>query len=205
MLARVPWAPAFQIKVKPARPRRLGRERQRVISDRIVAIMRAVEPTPFAAEGPCRAGVRSSLCLQGWSWKEAEAAAAEIVLGALNILGAKRPNWYQGQPDWTRPGALPIERETCAECRRPLPEGRRRFCCDEHRDWFHGAREREANAEAIAVRKKAQKVAWTEKQPARSCEWCKDPFQPKEKNQRYCSVHCARCATGLKERPNRAA
>jgi hypothetical protein len=107
---------------------KLGRDRTRTIGEKVAAIMKEAEPTPFAAEGPCRHGIRSSLCLQGWSWAAADMIAADIVAAALNMARARRPTWGEGQPEWTQPGALPIERERCIRCRKPLPEGHWKFC-----------------------------------------------------------------------------
>lgn len=127
MLARVPWTPKPETKPKP---KRLTKARKAAIREKIVIIMRAADPTPFAAEGPCRYGIRSSLCLEGWSWAEADAVAQEIVKAALNIVGAHRPTWQQGQPWWTEQGVTAIERTRCIRCHGPLPEDHRKYCSD---------------------------------------------------------------------------
>jgi hypothetical protein len=62
---------------------RFPRHRRIAIRETLAELMRAVEPTPFAAEGPCRAGVRARLCLDGWSWLQADAEAALLVMSAL--------------------------------------------------------------------------------------------------------------------------
>jgi hypothetical protein len=90
--------------------------------------MRRAEPTPLSAEGPVRAGVRVALCLAGWRWPEADAEAELLTRAALQIVGAKRPSWKEGQPRWTEDGALPIGRTHCKRCARPLPEGQLKFC-----------------------------------------------------------------------------
>ena len=188
MLARTPFV---SIRVRPtARQRKLNRDRQRVLVDRIADLMRAAEPTAFAAEGPCRSGIRSSLCLQAWPWKTADAVAAEITHAALNIARAKRPSWYEGQPDWTRPGALPIERERCANCNKRLPDLRPKFCCDECKNFYHGRRRDKADREQKLVKEQAYRAAWSARQPARTCETCGKPFQPRSRNQKLCSRGC---------------
>lgn len=159
MLARTPLRSAG-VQADPHR--RLTRARKQGIRDRIVAIMRSVEPTPFAGEGPCRAGIRSSLCLQGWRWPDADAIAAEIVMAALNVVGAKRPSWWEGQPEYTQPGALPIEREYCGRfgCHNRVPPERRKFCSDycgsAHRDAMSAAQHYRAERVADA----AVRAAW---------------------------------------------
>ncbi len=193
MLARVP-AKSLRIVQEPAK--RLNRDRRKAIRDKIAAIMRTVEPTPFAAEGPCRAGIRSSLCLQGWGWANADAVAAEIVAAALNIVGTKRPTWYEGQPEYTQPGALPIQRNNCIRCRKPLPEGHHKFCCRSCANAYHADLARKSDHETHLAKQRALVAAWSAKQPARSCEACGDSFQPKRNTQRYC---CNRCV-GLARR-----
>lgn len=156
MLARTPFKAAERIR---AEAKRLNRARKEALRDRIAAMMREVEPTPFAVEGPCRAGIRSSLCLQGWKWADADMAAAEIVTGALRIVGAARPTWYQGQPEYTQPGALPVQRDTCKRCLGPLPEGYWVFCSAECRKWHHGERYQRAHCEEIQAYGRAWRAA----------------------------------------------
>jgi hypothetical protein len=145
VLAKTPWSP-----VKPARTvRRLKKEKRSALVDKLALILRWREPTAFAGEGPCRHGVRASLCLQGWSWSTADMVASDVVTAALNRVGARRPNWYEGQPEWTQDGALPIERERCVRCRKPLPEGHWRFCSKVCSDGYHMERN---NAYAAAER-----------------------------------------------------
>lgn len=122
---------------KKAAPRKLNRDRRGHLVDTVAAIMRNTEPTPFAAEAPCLHFIRSRLCLKGWAWGEADTLAAEIVASALKRIGARRPTWKQGQPEWTQEGFAPIARTRCVQCRRPLPEDRPRFCDDHCRTVFH--------------------------------------------------------------------
>ncbi|SKA28510.1 hypothetical protein [Consotaella salsifontis] len=188
MLARTP---ILSIRVQPAPPRRLNKDRRRALIDKLTEIMQAAEPTPFAAEGPCRTGVRQSLCLQGWQWAYADAAAIDVVSAALSIVGAKRPNWYEGQPEWTQPGALPILRERCARCGKPLPEENRLWCSDVCAHAAKMDRQRQRWGEEAYSQWKANKAAWIERQPARRCEGCGGMFKPKRKQQRFCCYVCA--------------
>lgn len=182
---RVPWAP-----VEPkAKPKAISKRRKDAILDGIVAIMRLCQPTPFVAESACRHGIRSSLCLQGWSWPEADAAAVEIVASALRIVGAKRPTWEQGQPEYAFRGD-PGVRENCIRCGKPLPEFARKFCgpaCRNahHAHWADLTKRDERNAT-----RRARMAAWTAKQPARTCEGCKVAFKPRTPGQRFCSGQC---------------
>lgn len=173
-------------------PLKVNRDRKRSISEKISALMREAEPTPFAAEGPCRAGIRASLCLQGWSWAPADLLAADIVSVALNMVGAKRPTWQEGQPEWTQPGALPIERERCVRCGKSLPDGHRLYCSHVCRHAAKMDRQRDRWNEESYAAWKAYHAAWRERQPERECEGCGRPFKPKRKEQRYCRYDCTR-------------
>ena len=130
MLARVPWTPP--VKAAPTKPKRLNKDRRRHLVENVAAIIRyGIEngqPSRFWCEGFCRADLRAHLCLAGWSWADADAAAAEVVTAALNQAGARRPSWKEGQPEHTQEGFAPIERTRCATCSGKLPEGHRLFC-----------------------------------------------------------------------------
>lgn len=139
-------------------PHKLNRDKQRSIREKITDMMRDAEPTPFAVEGPCRAGIRSSLCLKGWSWALADLVASEIVTAALNTVGAKRPTWLEGQPEYTQPGALPIERERCLRCRKPLPDGHLKFCCDECKSNYHAVKRWERMKAEGVIRDRAKRA-----------------------------------------------
>lgn len=82
----------------------------------------------FGLEGPLRAGLRADFCLQGWGWRSADLMARDLMAEVFARIGAERPDWYEGQPEWTiRPGTL-IERTRCVRCHTPLPEGHYKFC-----------------------------------------------------------------------------
>jgi hypothetical protein len=128
MLARTPWTlPATE----KAKPRRLSKDRRRQLVAIVANILRSGEPTKFTFEATCRHAIRSRLCLQGWRWAEADTIAADIVATALRSIGAQRPAWKEGQPEYTQDGFAPILRTRCAHCGRPLPDsdGTRRIHC----------------------------------------------------------------------------
>lgn len=129
MLARVPWSPAPETKKATARPRRINKDRRRHLVETVATILKSGESSPFAFEASCRHGLRSRLCLAGWGWQDADALAADIVAEALRRIGARRPTWEEGQPDYVQNGggAL-IERTRCVRCHTPLPEGHFKFC-----------------------------------------------------------------------------
>ncbi|GAB4352978.1 MAG: hypothetical protein Kow0026_10750 [Oricola sp.] len=188
MLARLPWVKP--LRIEPERRRRLTKDRKAAIREKVVPLARTAEPTPFAIEGPARHGIRAALCLQGWRWAEADAIAAEIVAAALNIVGAKRPTWEQGQPEWTQPGALPILRERCIRCRKPLPEGHYKFCSKMCGDAYHGERNAVRLREERHLKRMARLAAWSAKQPEQRCEGCGGLFRPRRPGQRFCCTQC---------------
>ena len=134
MLSRLPWTPAPE-KPKP-KVRRFNRDRRRHLVERVAKIMREARDTGEAAtlmslEAPIRHGLRSKLCLAGWGWQEADDIARDIVDGALRHVGARRPTWAEGQPEWGQQGAgALIERTRCVRCHVRLPEGHTKFCSD---------------------------------------------------------------------------
>lgn len=117
--------PGLQEKRKK---RKADQTYRRRLIDQAAAIMRRGEPSAFAFEGFMRHGLRAGLCLRGWSWADADDMAADIVRSALHQIGAKRPTYQQGQPEWTQDGIILIQRERCVRCGGSLSEFQRKFC-----------------------------------------------------------------------------
>tara|TARA_R110002049_G_scaffold160685_3_gene325666 strand:+ start:550 stop:966 length:417 start_codon:yes stop_codon:yes gene_type:complete len=105
--------------------------------------------TLYGLEGVLRAALRSSLCLLGWHWGDAQQAATDIVGAAHSLLGAERPDWYEGQPEYVVAEDLLIERTRCRRCHKPLQGNCRKYCSALCRSGHHHAlnRIREASAE----------------------------------------------------------
>lgn len=157
MLARVPWVrPNSAVKPKP---RKMNGDRKKRLVVETCIILKTGEPTHFAFEASCRHGLRSALCLEGWPWADAEKMAAEIVSAALMIIGARRPTWQQGQPEWTQACALPVERTHCKNCRTPLPEGTIKFCCRECQVFYNGRKRQEQRHSEFLARQAAENAA----------------------------------------------
>lgn len=159
MLSRLPWTPAPEAKPIPKpRPRALNRERRRHLVSTVAEILKGGDPTPFAFEASCRHGIRSRLCLDGWKWAEADGTAGEIVAEALRLIGARRPPWAEGQPEWTQNGAgALIERTRCINCHGPLPADHTKFCGQlcasaHHARWNRRKEASEDAAYALATR-----------------------------------------------------
>lgn len=120
---------AVSLARRESAPRKLNQARRNHLIDKTAKILNTGEASKFEFEASCRHGIRSSLCLQGWSWTDADLIATEIVAAALNRIGAERPTWAEGQPEYTQNGggAL-IERTRCIRCHTQLPEGHYKFC-----------------------------------------------------------------------------
>ncbi|MFG1463413.1 hypothetical protein V5F77_10980 [Xanthobacter sp. DSM 24535] len=101
--------------------------RSRLI-DAAASLMLRVEPTPFALEAAIRHWLRRRLCLRGWAWRDADLAAEDVVDRALHRVGAERPTWKAGQPEFTQEGVIMVERFYCINCNSLLPEGHWKFC-----------------------------------------------------------------------------
>lgn len=163
----------------------------------------------FQFEASCRHGLRQGFTLKGWTWREADTEASEIVLRALNQIGAKRPTWLQGQPEWadTAPSTRTVwEFTNCARCGKPLPEHNAhrfyaRFCsrlCSTRTQTEKYQREHreelvvKARARRLANPEKAREAArrFIEKLPEQQCEKCGKTFKPKRYKQRFCSLEC---------------
>lgn len=179
---------------------RLRRERRISIRDALAALMRAAEPTPFAAEGPARAGVRARLCIAGWRWGDADAEAELLTRAALQLVGARRPRWQEGQPEWTQDGYAPQTRERCKRCAKPLPEGNYVFCGPICAKAAKVDRARDRDREERRIVEAAARAAWTERQPEQACPCCGKAFRPKRTGQQFCSNACRLDARRLARR-----
>ena len=84
--------------------------------------------THWTFEGLLIAVLRAELCLRSVPWALADQHAREVVEDALSALGAKRPSWQEGQPEWTDGGVIRETRTNCANCHGPLPEGHKVYC-----------------------------------------------------------------------------
>jgi hypothetical protein len=137
MLMMAPEVLAVQRKQarreREARRGRLGQQRFDHLAGelaRVIKLAFAAGDTGslFGLEGPLRAGIRCDLCLAGWSWRAADAMARDLLDEAFRRARAVRPNWYEGQPEWTGHSGVIIERVRCVECGKALEPTQRKFC-----------------------------------------------------------------------------
>ena len=143
-------------KAREAERGRFAKQRAEHLEDQLARLMR----TAFASgqiayvgglEAPLRHGIRASLCLGGWKWRDADRAAMATVEGALKRVRTVRPSWYEGQPEHTIQAGTLVERSRCVECHKPLPEGHFKFCSSGCASTHHSrfARLQEANEDQV--------------------------------------------------------
>jgi hypothetical protein len=181
-------------------------KRQQYIIERMVPYVAAIlfpgEPTKFRFEGFCRAALRCGLILQAhYSWHLADVLAEIIVRRALAHIGARRPNWAEGQPEFTAvPGFAPAERYYCERCGQPMPEGRRLYCsriCAQGATNDRRYRElremSEAERGAMQMLRRQAKSDHFAARRTITCAWCNGLHEYKAgANARtYCSRSCA--------------
>ncbi|WP_418024111.1 hypothetical protein ACNKFW_08070 [Paracoccus sp. TD-10] len=82
----------------------------------------------FGLEGPLRAALRADSCRQGWGWTSADLMVRDLMAEVFQLVGAERPDWHEGQPEWTINAGTLTERTRCVRCYKPLPEGHYKFC-----------------------------------------------------------------------------
>jgi hypothetical protein len=113
-------------------------------------LRRGDPPTLFAREGLLIAAVRSAIVIRGgWTWRDADRAAREVVREALKSIGAKRPSWVEAStPHYAQADSFTLyERTRCRNCGWKLPPENRVFCSDRCNGSYHSALHR---AEAAA-------------------------------------------------------
>lgn len=182
--------------------RKLKPDRQKHLINIVIDVLSEGKPTPFAFEGASRQGVRSGLCLDGWPWRDADAAAAEVVTAALKRMGATRPTWWQGQPESAAEGLTYIERTFCDCCGGKMPKIEvnysgleRRYCSKHCNEISRNRYERTYGQQRTAAEFRMQQRAAGERKRQlneRKCLTCAKPYIPRQlsTNSRYCSQKC---------------
>lgn len=173
-------------------------DKRKHVVDRMLDIMRDWRETPFETEGPLRAALRSALCLEGHGWPRSDAEAASVVAQCLSILGAKRPDWEEGQREYT------VSPDQCSRCQGPIPteflisQRKTRFCSDvcaraalADRDF----RIRHHSDQAYAA---AHDVIARSRNPPKPCRQCGRPFRTRHATN--ASLYCSPVCSGLASR-----
>ena len=188
------------------RLRTLGKARHDRLVQWTADLLRRGISSKFEYEAACRTGLRKGLCLEGWKWLDADTAAAVVVLTALNQIGAVRPTWYEGQPEYTQPGYAPVERVQCERCGTRIPDGRFersdpsqvKFCSTLCREAAKMARRRQSiklmgeaeHTATVLARKERERQGRADARIC-VCECCGEVFDRKDSRMAYCSRTCA--------------
>ncbi len=194
-----------------AKTRKLNQEFRSELVSRVVEILRDGTPTVFAREGACHHGVRSYLCIEGWGWDDADRNAADIVSNALNRLGAQRPTWLQGQPEY-RGKSFHGNYRRCGnpKCQSLLEEYQAIFCSEHcshyvaQRRWIEQNREeaaimgkiardkrRRADPEKYTIMRREGRLRAQERWDIKECKACGKQFNARPgRDNPYCSLKC---------------
>ncbi|WP_105437506.1 hypothetical protein [Neorhizobium sp. T25_13] len=182
-------------------PRISNDRRRRHLVNQVMDVLKDWRFSEFENEGPIRHGLRAAMCLEGNAWAFADQEAASVVLEGLNRIGAERPTWEQGQPEF-------VARDTCAWCRKPLEDDHdrtRKFCSVECAKISIEYLNEDHKYQQSLVGRSAFRLVKRSKSKPLSCEACNKTFQPLYDGhpQRFCSYMCSRAAVrtgGLPER-----
>ncbi|WP_404404874.1 hypothetical protein [Pelagibacterium halotolerans] len=185
----------------PAKPakRRIVKDsrREKQLIGAAAEQLRNWDSTPFEFEASCRHGLRQSFCEDGHAWQRSDDEAAHIVHEALLSIGAKRPDWAEGQWEYA------ISPDYCVGCGGPMPDEEmakgHRFCSP---DCARGAYERRSYGEIrkqSEIARNAYHIIRTDRAPTATCQHCQKPFKragitEKQKTEsgkgKFCSVAC---------------
>ncbi len=187
------------------------RQRHAAIVGEVVRILDCGRSSKFEYEASCRHGLRAGLCLEGKAWSAADKFAGDVVSEALRRLGAERPSWWQGQPEYAD---TDTSRGWCARegCGRPIPieagstNGTAvKYCSKLCSENAHAERQREHGARMDLASYLAQQAARsraTMEARARHCEHCGRHFLSRKADRKYCSHACfTKAQTVHSERP----
>lgn len=165
-------------------------EKRKTIIAKAMDVMRDWRLSPFEFEGETVAGIRSGLCEGGYDWRRSDAAARDVVECALRLLGAKRPTWEQGQPDYVE------RRDVCLWCKGPLDEGVSgtgyKYCSAECARVALQKRDFQVRSTGDKTFAAAKLMLERAKMKPIPCERCGKMFHPLPRRaQRFCSNFCS--------------
>lgn len=175
---------------KPTLPKIYSGSARASLIDKVMDEMRDWRFTPFENEGPMTHALRSTLCLDGNAFERADMEARSVVGQVLHDLGAERPSWEQGQPEYVDP------RENCTRCGKTILEvyGHKsyRFCSEVCAKATIENREFERRSEEDRVYAAAQRIIKKTRTRPRACAWCGEAFHPirEASRQQCCSFSC---------------
>jgi len=166
--------PAAPVTLAGPKTRKIlkGRKRDAVISEAMDRL-RDWRMSAFEQEGPVRTALRSGLCLAGRGWQRSDDEAAAIVGEGLARLGAERPSWREGQPEYGNTERDEKAREAMVERTRPC-----RRCGTLFAPRLVSHDTLYCSWECVPL-------------PERHCLACGKGFAPRHKGSKYCSHACS--------------
>lgn len=185
-------------KPRKAAPRQIikGKSREKMVNS-VLNVLADWRSSEFQHEAICRHMVRRSLCLAGHGWAAADNEAAGVVSQALSALGAARPSWIQGQPQFLVPT------ESCPLCGIDLGKNSsysgRRFCSIACRDAARVYRPQLNRHVKKLVTKAARYNFLKEVSEPKTCVQCGNAFKTVS-DARHCSKACAGLSQARPER-----
>jgi hypothetical protein len=166
----------------------LSKQQREVATTQAQEVMSAWVKTPFEREAETRHAIRSSFCLGGHNWSASDEEAERITSQALAAMGAQRPGWDEGQPNFA------TSEDYCQWCNGPRDLGTPgKYCCREcagaaiaYRDFKHRSGSDRAYSEALRAFQRFST-------PTKECKWCTKSFHPRrdQKTQQFCSNTCS--------------
>lgn len=182
-----------------SRPRRrqlqLGSGNEKLITA-VASVLHLGRSSRFQFEASCRHGLRKEFCLNGVSWLKSDERAAAVVREALHQIGAVRPTFSQGQPEWTQDGVYLIEYRYCVHCGKPIEvepthNGKvRKYCSSNCVTYAHADRVRRGQDTVSRAEWLVRCAAQSARTP-KCCEGCGTLFVPRYTGARFCSHPCA--------------
>ncbi len=142
----------------------------------------------YENEGEIRAGLRSALCLEGHGWHPSDHESEGLLATAFTKMGARRPTWLEGQPEYLVPS------ENCIRCGGELDDETMtrasRFCSETCLQAARIYREGLERYDRERVRCTAANVIAKATAPERRCQFCEGVFRTADKRQIFCSHAC---------------
>lgn len=165
----------------------LNKDARAHVISKVATMLADFRLTPFEHEARCHHALREGFCLEGHSWRASEAEANEIVREALHRIGAKRPTWEQGQPEYAG------GKENCSWCHVPLASDHRSRFCDSHcaKMWTI-RRGYEGLSDDNPIRVQALRMVRRSVKKPRVCEECGSKFghEGDKDPKKFCSHAC---------------
>lgn len=187
-----------------AKPRQLSVRKFKVTVEEYAQILLAGEPTKFRHEGTCRYALRVSLIAIGWNWADADREAIRVIGAALKVIGAERPTWMKGQPEYRQHELTSWRYRHCVACGGMLDDDQKgRHCSSEcasitaKKTWARENKERmnaltNAWAKSNPEKRKVIVARSIERADPRECKMCGSTFRiPNSKKGEFCKPDCA--------------